>query len=303
MSNALNDIDWIGVDWGTSSLRAWGVDDQGNIKAFATSKAGMGQLEPNQFEDELLKLIDPWIAAGRVTLVICCGMVGAKGGWAEAGYTPCPCAPVTDTHLLKVPTKNQRIATYIIPGVSQKNPPDVMRGEETQIAGLTRQFPGFNGTVCLPGTHSKWVQMDGGQIISFTSFITGELFALLSEQSLLRHSVGKSGWDEAHFQDGVDQAMDNPVAISAELFSLRARFLLQDFPAVAARARLSGLLIGLELAATQKLWLSQTTMLIGDSELSDKYQTALKHLGAQTKLFSGQELVLAGLTHVKGELK
>lgn len=302
MNKAPNNVDWIGVDWGTSSLRVWGLDGKGNVSASAKSKAGMSHLNQNQFEGELLQLINPWLRADRVTPVICCGMVGAKGGWAEAGYSACPCPPVGGEQVLPISTNDPRIKVHIIAGVSQANPPDVMRGEETQIAGLLRQFPDFSGTVCLPGTHSKWIQMSAGQIKSFTSFITGELFAVLTDHSLLRHSVGKIGWDEVEFLSGVDQAMADPTAISAHLFTLRARALLHDFPPTAARSALSGLLIGMELVATKSLWSNQIVNLIGENELSKKYQTAFSQFGGQTKLYNAQEMVLEGLSHIQGIL-
>ncbi len=105
-------------------------------------------------------------------------------------------------------------------------------------------MPGFDGVLCLPGTHSKWVHLSAGEVVSFQTFMTGEMFALLSEQSVLRHGMAGEGWDEAAFDEGVSDALSRPERIGARLFALRAEGLMSGLVPAAARARLSGLLIG-----------------------------------------------------------
>ncbi|MDE0809982.1 MAG: 2-dehydro-3-deoxygalactonokinase [Alphaproteobacteria bacterium] len=149
-------IQWIAIDWGTSNLRGWAMSDSGRILDQANSEQGMATVNATDedFESALLDLIQPWLKAGGSIPVIACGMVGARQGWLEVPYDEAPCSP--HTSLTKVPTRDPRIDVSIFAGVCQESPADVMRGEETQIAGLLSRSPDFGGLICLPGTHTKW---------------------------------------------------------------------------------------------------------------------------------------------------
>ena len=284
---------WIAVDWGTSNLRCWAMGPEG-ILAEASSADGMGGLSRDQFEPALLRLIGPWLGAGQ-TPVMACGMVGSRQGWFEAPYRSVPCAPVDREALVRVPVQDPRLAVFIAPGLKQTQPADVMRGEETQIAGALALFPGFDGVLCLPGTHSKWVHVSAGEVVSFQTFMTGEMFALLSGQSVLRHGMAGTGWDDAAFDAALSDALSRPERIGAKLFSLRAEGLIAALSADAARARLSGLLIGIELAAAKPYWLGQPVALIGAKSLSQHYARALKSQGVDARVLPGPECTLAGL--------
>lgn len=283
--------DWIAVDWGTSHLRAWAMRGAAPL-ASAQSDAGMGSLTPAGFEPALLALIAPWLA-DKTTPVIACGMVGSRQGWVEAPYRATPCAPL-GPGLVRAPTRDPRLDVRVIPGLKQPTPPDVMRGEETQIAGALALHPGWDGVICLPGTHSKWVHVSAGEVVSFQTFLTGELFALLSTQSVLRHSV--AGWDDAGFDEGVQIALDRPEKLAARLFALRAEGLLQGLSPARARARLSGLLIGAELAAAKPYWLGQRVMIAGAPDLARSYARALAALSVPATLIDATGATLAGLT-------
>ena len=148
---------WIAVDWGTSRLRVWRMDGASALDRAASDK-GMAGLARAAFEPALLALIEPWLADAHD--VIACGMVGAKQGWVDAPYRSAPCTAAA-TDLATAPTTDPRMTVRIAPGVSQTSPPDVMRGEETQIAGFLMDLPDFDGVVCLPGTHTKWVHVRG----------------------------------------------------------------------------------------------------------------------------------------------
>ena len=293
--------EWIAVDWGTTHLRATAMGPAGPM-AQASNSDGMGSLSPNQFEPALLALIDPWLAADRTTPVIACGMVGSRQGWAEAKYRTVPCAPVAPDTLTRVQTKDPRLSVHIAPGLRQNTPADVMRGEETQIAGALALMPGFDGVMCLPGTHSKWVHISAGEVVSFQTFMTGELFALLSTQSVLRHSIAADGFDVAAFDTGLSDALSRPERIAARLFTLRAEGLLTDASPIAARSRLSGLLIGIELAAAKPYWLGQPVTLIGAETLCGHYAHALQAQGLTPTTLSAPDCTLAGLSKLKGAL-
>ncbi len=293
------DITWIAVDWGTSNLRVWAMGPQGPL-AEATSDDGMGKLTPDQFEPALLRLIGPWLTAPK-TPVLACGMVGARQGWAEAKYRATPCTPIDAAGILHVPTHDPRLTFHIAPGLSQGRPADVMRGEETQVAGVLALHPGFDGVICHPGTHSKWVHVSAGEVVSFQTFMTGEMFALLSTQSVLRHGMGQD-WDDAAFDAGVADALQSPDKFAARLFSLRAEFLLHGLTPAQARARLSGLMIGIELAGAKPYWLGQKVMLVGAPALAANYTRALKSQGLTPQTLDATACTLAGLTSLHSQM-
>ena len=290
----MGDVAWIAVDWGTSHLRAWLMARDGSILDRRSSDDGMGGLARDGFEPALCALVGAALPAP----VLACGMVGSRQGWAAAPYAAVPCAPPTIHAAVAVRDADVRI----LPGVKQDSPADVMRGEETQIAGFLARNPGFDGVICLPGTHTKWAHVSAGEIVSFRTAMTGEMFALLSGHSVLRHSMGQ-GWDADAFATGVDQTLSRPESLAASLFSLRAEGLLADLPGDAARARLSGLLIGAELAAMRPYWLGQAVALVGAEALSAAYATALKAQGVPTQMADAEDMTLAGLTAAYAQLQ
>jgi 2-dehydro-3-deoxygalactonokinase len=262
----------------------------------------MDTLTRDGYEPALLSLIGDALGAGT-TPVIVCGMAGSRQGWAEAKYATVPCSPPTVRSATKVTTLDPRLSVLILPGVKQTTPADVMRGEETQIAGFLALNPKFDGIICLPGTHTKWAHISTGEIISFRTFMTGEMFALLSKHSVLRHSVTSDGWDAAAFSEAVDTSMSNPSELAARFFSIRAQGLLNDLEPYTARARLSGLLIGAELAAARPYWLGQHVALIGDDALCKAYGDALTAQGLPVERTDAERMTLEGLKAAYATLK
>ncbi|SEM71221.1 2-keto-3-deoxygalactonate kinase [Pseudorhodobacter antarcticus] len=291
--------DWIAVDWGTTHLRATAMGAAGPL-AQASSNDGMGTLTPAQFEPALIALIGPWLTAP--TKILACGMVGSRQGWAEAKYRTVPCAPLDANALTRVQTHDPRLIFHIAPGLRQDNPADVMRGEETQIAGALALNPDYDGVMCLPGTHSKWVHISAGEVVSFQTFLTGEMFALFSQQSVLRHGIAPDGFDGAAFDLALSDALSRPEKLGARLFSLRAEGLLANLSPIAARSRLSGLLIGMEFAAAKPYWLGQNVTLIGAPTLCDIYAHALLQQGITPQTLNAADCTLAGLSKLKGAL-
>ncbi|MEZ5536638.1 MAG: 2-dehydro-3-deoxygalactonokinase [Thiolinea sp.] len=294
---------WIAIDWGTTRLRVWLLDTQGAVVAARESDRGMGQLAPGEFEAALLVLVNDWLADGQVTQAVACGMVGARQGWIEAPYVQVPCPPVQQGSIL-APVSDPRLSVRILPGLCQQQPTaDVMRGEETQIAGLLATQPEFAGVICLPGTHTKWVEIAGGQIGQFRTFMTGELFALLSGQSVLRHSLQGDGWDDASFTEALSGVISRPESGTAQLFGLRAADLLQGQSPAVGRAKLSGLLIGLELAGARTYWEGQDVVLIGDARLCQRYADGLTLQGCTVQVADATGMTLAGLAAAQQTLR
>ncbi|TMV04205.1 2-dehydro-3-deoxygalactonokinase [Ruegeria sediminis] len=283
---------WIAADWGTTNLRLWAFDHEGQVSAERVSDQGMGQLKPDEFERVFIELAGDLLGQGPCDVVIC-GMAGARQGWAEAPYAKVPSAPIA-TDGQKVRTNDPRLNVCILPGLSQANPPDVMRGEETQIAGYLKRHPEFQGSICLPGTHTKWVRIDAGKVVHFRTFMTGELFALLSKQSVLRHGIG-DGWNSDAFTTAVGDALSAPDQLTASLFALRATALVSELDPDAARARLSGCLIGAELAGARPFWQGRNVVLIGDPSLCAHYSTALGTQSCETEYADARTMTLAGL--------
>ena len=294
--------DWIAVDWGTTHLRAFAMGPAG-VLAEAESDDGMATLARDGYEPALMRLVAPWLAPGAPVDIIACGMVGSRQGWLEAPYRDTPCAPLDPPTLVTVPLADPRLTLRLVPGLRQVRPADVMRGEETQIAGALAAMPGFDGVLCLPGTHSKWVHVSAGEVVSFQTCMTGELFALLSTQSVLRHGMAGDGWDEHSFINALSDAMSQPERFSARLFSLRAEALIANLSPACARARLSGLLIGIELAATRPYWLGQQVVIVGAPKLAATYAAALAAQGVIARTLPAAACTIAGLAFARSSIR
>jgi 2-dehydro-3-deoxygalactonokinase len=283
--------DWIAADWGTSHLRVWGMA-QGDVVWQASSDAGMGTLTPGAFEAAFREA-----ARGHLdgpAHVVICGMAGARQGWAEAPYAAVPCVPLA-AGLTRVQNVGARLTVDIVGGLKQSQPADVMRGEETQIAGFLALNPAFDGVLCLPGSHSKWVEISAGEVIGFRTFMTGEMFAALSRHTVLRHSVGTEGWDADAFEAALSDTLSRPEKLAAALFGIRAEGLLAGLTPQTARARLSGLLIGAELAAARAYWLGRQVAVIGAGTVVQPYVHALRLQGLPVTQADAEAMVIKGL--------
>jgi len=295
MGEALIAPDWIALDWGTTNLRAWAMDAADTPLAEAGSGDGMGTLSRDAFEPALKRLLAEWRLPPQACIVAC-GMVGARQGWTEAAYGRVPCPPL-QMPFTRAPAADPGLDVWIVPGLAQAEPADVMRGEETQIAGLLAQDPGFEGIVCLPGSHTKWVEISEGRIERFRTAMTGEIFAAIADHTVLRHTLGEV-WDEGAFVAAVADGMAAPQDLALRAFEMRANALLKDGEQ-AARARLSGLLIGAELQATRALWQDRPVALLGAPKLATHYASALESQGTTPQLRDAEACTLAGLTAAK----
>jgi 2-dehydro-3-deoxygalactonokinase len=269
------------------------MDRAGDVIGARHAATGGERGEAAEYERVLGNLAEGFVTGGGPVPVIISGMAGSRQGWREAPYRAVPCRPA-GPGAIHVPTSDTRFSVHLVPGLSQRDPADVMRGEETQIAGLLALNPAFDGVACLPGTHSKWVRIAGGEVLWFRTIMTGELFALLSERSVLRHSIG-AGWDEAAFVTAVGEGLEAPDALLLGLFPLRSEALLSDLSGDAARARLSGLLIGAELRAMRDAWERHAVTLIGETGLAARYERALMGHGGSVERSDADALTRAGL--------
>lgn len=287
---------FVAVDWGTSSFRAWLMTADATPIAETRSGEGMQHCARSGFEHVLRAHLARLAAPDGVPVLIC-GMAGARQGWVEAPYLQTP----THLHALHEGAVRVPVAgdIRILPGVAQPDPmhPDVMRGEETQLLGVTE--PDFSGIVCIPGTHSKWVRIDAGRIVEFTTYMTGELFSVLSKHSILTHAVEPGAHhaaDSAAFRAGVAAMRTEPAELSAALFRVRAAQLLGFEQRADGAAGLSGLLIGAEIAAASHRHGTQHAVrLIAVGDLCALYTAALTDAGFRVDQVDAEQASRAGL--------
>ena len=298
-------VEWVAVDWGTSNVRAWGIDTAGDIAFSTGSDRGMSRIGRADYPGVLDELMGTLVPV-RTEIVIC-GMAGARQGWLEAPYLATPANLHELSRGAVAPASaDMRFAPRILPGVCQRTAghEDVMRGEETQLLGLLGLRPGFAGTVILPGTHSKWVTIDDGRITRLETAMTGELYEVLAEHSVLRHSlsgerVGPA--TEDGFTEGMGTGLARPEIVTGLIFRTRAASLLADKGADWCAGYLSGLLIGAEIGGHQN-WLSGSAVpLIGSDRLSKLYATALKTLGIGSFAIDAAEATIAGLKEARAQ--
>ncbi len=297
---------WVAVDWGTSNLRAWTIDADGQPLASATSDKGMGKLTRAEFPATLSAVLTELGVDGPVDVLIC-GMAGARQGWLEAPYLEAP-TDLRDLTQGAVHPDAVELARHvsILPGVCQRQGgEDVMRGEETQLLGLAATNPGYTGLVCMPGTHSKWALLDGTTVRRFNTAMTGEMFELLKTHSVLRHSLGGEleGPDRADgFAAGAADGLEQPQALLGQLFGVRASALLSDRKSDWCAGYLSGLLIGTEIAAQRHDIGNEAVPLIGSAGLCGLYAQVLEMAGFKGRPVDATSVVLAGLTAARAAI-
>lgn len=284
------------VDWGSTNLRIRILDGEGRILDTFTSTEGLISLPERNFGEVLENRLAGLGAENSLPVVIC-GMAGSRQGWREVPYLEIPAA-LTDIPGAALGIEHAARPVHILPGLSQRAPSaDVMRGEETQLLGLSLDRD-VDGVVCMPGTHSKWTHMRGGRIESFSTFMTGEVFAVMSKHSLLRFSVSDGDakpWTRPAFTDGVIEIFERPARFGDALFSIRADGLLNDVGPEDATARLSGLCVGLELAGAKRFLDAGPIEIVASGVHAELYRTALETLGYAFNVSDASEASRKGL--------
>lgn len=290
---------YVAVDWGTSSFRLWLIDRAGQVLAERRSGEGMMAAAKAGFATVLQSHLAA-VEAPDTLPVLVCGMAGARTGWVEAGYldTPAPLAAILK-QAVRVPGEARDIR--ILPGIAQRDVarPDVMRGEETQLLGALGLDAAGEALVCMPGTHSKWVRVKDGTVAHFSTFMTGELFSVVSRETIL--SLAVAGADDAEdvasFKAAAVAAFEAPAFAANLLFGARSRQLLFGGTPAAARETLSGTLIGVELAAGLSGTLPKAGVtLIASGQLAMLYKLAFDALSVTVASIEADEAVRRGLS-------
>ena len=271
----------IAVDWGTSSFRAYRIDAAGIVVDKREAPLGILAIKEQRFAEALESQVGDWIEAG-VHPIVMSGMIGSRQGWREQTYARCPAGPdELAAKLGSVTWGMQGRKAWIVPGLITRDAQgvhDVMRGEETQIVGVLEDLGPGSHLVCLPGTHSKWVRIEGGRIASFTTHMTGEMFAVLRDHSILGRTMENAGDIPTAFDAGLARSRQ-PGGLLHHLFGVRADSLAGTLTAEAAHEFLSGLLIGHEITAVAPA--GGTVHILGSQSLAARYERALSSAGCR----------------------
>ena len=281
---------YIAVDWGTTNRRAYAVDAAGRCEADMADDLGLLAVPKGGFAEAA--------AAIRARLgdrpMLLAGMVGSNRGWVEAPYVP---APAGAAELAAAIRWIEPGKIGIVPGVSQAGTAgaDVMRGEEVQVIGaVAAGLVPDNVLICHPGTHAKWIRVEGRRIAAFRTMMTGELFSLLKDRSILADQLqGEISADSDGFREGAGLGLTGAPLLSS-LFGIRARYLLGEAGADAA-AFASGLLIGSDVRAGLSLHGGEPIALVGRPDLCALYAAALALAAEDATGIDGATAFLAGM--------
>jgi 2-dehydro-3-deoxygalactonokinase len=283
---------FIAADWGTTNRRAYLIDSSGKRADEFEDGKGVLSVPKGGFPDAVAEIRE---RLGDKPLLLA-GMVGSNRGWIEAPYVPCPAG--LDGLARGLVWAGEREA--IVPGVSllEQDRADVMRGEEVQLLGAAAaDMVHSTALVCHPGTHNKWTLLRDHRIDTFRTVMTGELFNLLKEHSILGDFLdGEVAVNDA-FRNGVGEGLKD-AALTAELFSIRARVLLGKAKKEDAASFTSGLLIGTDVRIGLSQPLTAQVVVMGRPELTRLYAAAIDQAGREAVEIDGEESFLAGITKI-----
>ena len=271
----------IGINWGSTNFRAFRITPDGAVTGAIEQPRGIAGLERAQMQALLEEVVAQWPHAARI---YASGMIGSNIGWSDAGYVDCP-ASLESLAARLHPVRIGAHAVAIVPGLACRRTdgaPDIMRGEETELLGLIAAgaVPA-TGLLALPGTHSKWVRLQGGAVVEFMTAMSGEIFDRLTAAGLLASVVDGPAHDGPAFIEGLHAAQDAGLGLGTLLFGARARVIRGDLPKRDGAAYLRGLLIGAELADVRRQWPQgpQAVPLVGAAPVCALYARALAELG------------------------
>jgi 2-dehydro-3-deoxygalactonokinase len=283
---------FIAVDWGTSNFRAALIAPDGEILDELADARGILSFKKGEFASYLISTCARFTKAGGQFYLLS-GMVGSKDGLAEVPYCPCP---ATAGHLALMVGWAVKDRVAIVPGVRSEYF-DVMRGEETQVFGAAAVLGVQDALMVLPGTHSKWVNLEDGAITGFNTFMTGEMYNLLAQHSILAKSLPPADQsapplDKDAFVQGIEHATTSESLLNTA-FSVRVKSLFNQLNPAQAASYLSGLVIGEELISMQ-LDPGYEVIVVGTQALCERYTLALEHLQVPARLL-GTQAAWAGL--------
>jgi 2-dehydro-3-deoxygalactonokinase len=290
------EIELIGLDWGSTHVRAFAFDTNGLIVERARSNAGAMTLSSSEaFDAALVELVGSWQDSRASIPMIACGMVGARGAWTEAGYCRTDADAATLNAAMVSIVTSLGISLQVVPGI-KSDAPDVMRGEETQIIGADID----NSVIVLPGTHSKWARVVDGKIAEFATFFTGEMNALLRNHS----AIGKAISAQPNFAD--NEAIERGIKRAEmgsnwlnDLFAFRAQVVSASTSQASASTEMSAWLIASEFTQARAMgYREETIHVLASDTLMPWYQRVAQALEVEVKPLDGDETAARGLWRI-----
>lgn len=287
----------IALDWGTTRARAFLLDENGRVLARHSADRGIQSVAAGGFPAAFAEIAGGFRRAQPDAAVLLAGMVGSRNGWIEAPYVACPAGPAEIAAAGLAVTLDDGTRATILPGLSCDDGAfDVMRGEETLIVGLGL----VDGVACLPGTHSKWAQVEGGRITRFASFMTGEIYGLLREQSILSRLASEPTGEDA--AEGARRGLDaarRPGGLLNAAFHARSEVLGGRMSGGAVGPYLSALLVAQEIAGARALFGGLANLhLVADGVLAQSYGRALAAAGLGHVLTTPEDAFVAGVSRL-----
>ncbi len=285
------------IDWGSSNVRAFLLNDTGKVMDSRQSRKGIKFVAKGEYPAVYNEITDGWREQSRFTLMA--GMVGSANGWEEAPYIPLPTSPDTiGDSIFKMRSMEN---VYIVGGFSyhcpEKNTYDVIRGEEVQVFGLITKLPRADHLLCLPGTHSKWLNINADNVISsFTTVMTGDFYEAICSKTIIAMSLDEEQEESREvFERGVRLSKSSGCLMS-HVFSIRGALLFGQLQKKHVCSMVSGVLIGDEIENMKQLYDTKAMIhVVAAGALCDSYARALDVFGYEYQLHDGESLSLAGM--------
>jgi len=273
----------IGIDWGTSSLRAFLIGAGGEVLDQVSKSEGIMHVKNGDFEGSFSDLIEPWVKAEGLP-VIASGMITSRNGWVETPYLPLPSGAQELADALVPHQTSDGTKVIFVTGMTTDHGdvPDVMRGEETQIIGATASGMS-DGVFVLPGTHSKWITVQNSQIEDYSTFMTGDIFAALRQHTILGALIEEGPFNQQAFKMGCGVGLAEGSNLLHDLFGVRTLPLFDKIDGNMVADYLSGLLIGAELQGADVASIKEIVTIVGRDDLADRYEIALGVAGLKSK--------------------
>ena len=283
MNSAASNPILIGIDWGTSSLRAFLIGAGGEVLDQVSKSEGIMHVKDGDFEGSFSSLIEPWVKAQGLP-VIASGMITSRNGWVETPYLPLPSGAQELADALVAHQTSDGTKVIFVTGMTTDHGdvPDVMRGEETQIIGATA-FGISDGVFVLPGTHSKWIIVRDSQIDDYSTFMTGDIFAALRQHTILGALIEEGPFNQQAFKMGCGVGLAEGSNLLHDLFGVRTLPLFDKIDGNMVADYLSGLLIGAELQGADVASIREIVTIVGRDDLADRYEIALGVAGLKAK--------------------
>jgi 2-dehydro-3-deoxygalactonokinase len=286
---------FIALDWGTSSFRAYLMNGDGTIQETIAAPHGILAVKDSAFDETLESHIGHW---DKALPIMASGMITSRQGWVELPYVACPANLKSIAAAVHPHTSKLGRRLFFVPGISTRNAqgiPDVIRGEETQVLGASQ---GGTEHFVTPGTHSKWINVSNGEIKSFSTYMTGEVFALLKNHSILGRLMTGETSNPAAFEQGVRTGLKDPAGFLHHIFSTRTFALFNEIPTDHLSSYLSGQVIGTEIAhAIAKNLADAQYQILATPALGEHYMKAMKIAGLKVS-YGETDVAVEGLRRI-----